>query len=725
MATSRQKKTSRRTFLKGVAATAAAGAGVWLGGCNRVSRAAGKKIIIIGIDGMDPRLSRSMMNEGLLPNLKKLSESGGFSDLATSMPPQSPVAWASFINGAGPGSHGIFDFVHRKPHEKLAMSYSASETTEPEGGLVIGDHNLQLDFWPFNHKPPKPVLLRQGVPFWDYLDKAGVPTTFYDLPSNYPASPSTHGHHRCICGMGTPDMMGSLGGTYQYFVENVPEDQVEEWAGQSTRTTHGGMWTRLTFDNETAQVQTDKGPERPKVVGPPNTLRVTPPSGRHSSASVDFKIHRDRSANAAVLEIQGKRIVLRPGQWSRWTQLDFNLTAPWYLPNNNAEISRHPTSPTGETVTGICRFYLQEVAPNFRLYVTPVNINPAKPALPISEPSSFIEEVAGKLGPFYTTGFQEDHQARTEGVFNDDEFIKQATLVLEERLKLLEYAIKNYDDGLLFFYFSSSDLQSHMLWWDPTPDEEHPSRTEPGEAARLHQHVRSLYRKLDEKIGELHQQYGAHATIIVMSDHGFGNFGWQFNVNCWLRDTRSPRDGNNYMNPGANDSILRDDFEWSETKAYGLGLNGLYLNLRGREPHGIVEPGAPAEALMAELIAGLEAFEYPEGRKVIRKVYRAKDIYGEGGATALAPDLIVGYSRGYRGSWDGSGGGLRGEAISKNERPWSADHCVDALEVPGVLWCNHTIKGRNPSLVDLAPSILAAYGLNKPASMTGENVLDA
>src|SRR5262249_25442167 len=157
----------------------------------------------------------------------------------------------------------------------------------------------------------------------------------------------------------------------------------------------------------------------------------------------------DREADAALIEIQGRRILLKAGQWSPWTTLDFALSMPASLP--------------GPGFTGICRFYLQEVTPRFRLYVTPINMDPSAPALRMSEPASFVTDVARRLGPFYTTGFQEDHKARSNGVFVDDEFVRQASMVLEERLALLDFAIENYDDGLLFFYFSSSDLQSHIL----------------------------------------------------------------------------------------------------------------------------------------------------------------------------------------------------------------------------------------------------------------------
>ena len=260
---------------------------------------------------------------------------------------------------------------------------------------------------------------------------------------------------------------------------------------------------------------------------------------------------------------------------------------------------------------------LQEVAPNFRLYVTPINMDPAAPAQKMSEPESFIQDVARQLGPFYTTGFQEDHKARSNGIFSDDEFARQAGMVLDERLALFDYAINNYDDGLLFFYFSSSDLQSHIFWWDS--DEKHPIRSEL-EAKAQFGHVRRLYQKLDAVIGDLMDRYGGKATIIVMSDHGFANFGRQFNLNSWLRDL-------GYLGPRECSSIMHD-VDWSSTTAYGLGINGLYLNMKGRERDGIVEPGEQREALLH----GAEGT--PRGR------HRLQRRAGHPRRLPLRPDLL-------------------------------------------------------------------------------------
>ena len=668
----------RRTFLKTAAAAAAVGAagmtagGYWLGSRRRASRSLGKKVIVIGIDGMDPGLCHAMIEAGKLPHLSKLRASGGFSPLGTSTPPQSPVAWASFINGAGPGSHGIFDFIHRHPHRPREPFYSGAETLPGEGYWEIGDHRVQLDFWPFDDHPPQTVLRRQGAPFWNYLDAAGIPSTFYDLPANYPPSASTHGNHRCLSGMGTPDMLGTYG-TYQYFSEDAPAEGLDEG---------GGRRSRLTFDGESA---------RASLVGPTNDSLIEP-----QPATIEFEFHRDRQAGAVLVEVQGQRLLLKPGQWSRWLRLDFAMSNFAPLP------ARH--------VHGICRFYLQRVDSPLRLYVTPLNVDPSAPAVKVSEPPNFVEDIAKEQGLFYTTGFQEDHKARSNGIFDDDEFLRQATLVLDERLALLDYALNDYDDGLLFFYFSSSDLQSHIFWWNT--DDPHPVRSA-AEAKKGFGQVERLYQRLDAVVGDICDRYGDKATIFVMSDHGFANFGRQFNLNSWLRDC-------GFLNPQECSSVLVDA-DWSRTRAYGLGINGLYLNLRGRERDGIVEPGEEQERLTRQLVARLQAVRDYNGQQVIRRVYRADEIYA-GDATALAPDLVIGYAGGYRASWATCLGELTPEVFLDNDSAWSADHCADAADLPGVLFANRPIRAASPSLVDIAPTILAEFGLPTPSSMTGKQI---
>ncbi len=677
MTKERTSSLGRRDFLKQsgavLALTGSMGAVCAYGQAAGNQQAGHKKVMIIGLDGMDPGLTERLMDEGKLPNFEKLRKTGGYRRLGTSIPPQSPVAWSNFINGADPGSHGIFDFIHRDPAQQCdSFFFAASQTVQGQGYWHVGDHKVQLNFPPFGHKQPRTVLRRKGTPFWDYLDKAGIPSVFYDLPSNYPPSPSRHGNHRCLSGMGTPDLLGTYG-TYQYFSEDGPV---------RVKDREGGKHGMLFFEGETAKA---------KLTGPQNDFLKTP-----APISIPFEVHRDKQAKAVVIDIQQQRIILKAKQWSRWTRLDIEFDTPKFMPNKH--------------ISGICRFFLQEVAPNCRLYVSPFNADPSKPAIHMSEPKGFLPELSQSLGLFYTTGFQEDHKALSNGVFTDAEFEHQANMVLQERLNLLDYALKHHDEGLLFFYFSSTDLQSHMFWWDT--DAKHPTRSTQ-QARHCFDKLKQLYQKMDSVVGDVIARFGDKATIMVMSDHGFANFIRQFNLNTWLRD-------NGYIYPATCSSLL-NDADWSKTRAYGFGINGLYLNMKGRERDGIVADGAQREALLSELIAKLEAIRDVDGSRVIQKVYRSDRVY-KGAHTWLAPDLIVGYARGYRASGTTCLGGLDDKVLSYNDSAWCADHCADAAVVPGILFCNRPVAAKHPSLTDIAPTVLAEFGIPTPSAMTGKNM---
>ena len=624
--------------------------------CHLSIAAVAKKVIVIGFDGMDPRLCERMMDAGQLPTFDMLRKKGGYHSLATSNPPQSPVAWASFINGAGPGTHRIFDFFHRDPTRHSDPS-KQSEVYYSVANTEDGQTRLR----------------REGKPFWHYLDQEGIRSQFYNLPANYPPTPSEYGHHCCLSGMGVPDLMGSLGGTYQHFAEDVE---------LSSMKVSGGEHSMIFFEN-------DKAPAR--LMGPRNSFDEA-----RKVIMINFNIYRDQRADAALIEIQGQQILLKQGQWSRWLQLDFNMVVPGIRPD--------------QSVSGICRFYLQQVKDNFRLYVTPINIDPSDPAIVISEPEHLIKDISKVMGLFYTTGFQEDYNALKSKTFTDEEYLSQGRMVLQQRLEMLDYALDHYEDGLLFFYFSSTDVMAHMFWWDS--DEKHPIRSDE-DAKKYFNHIKDVYRKADSIIEKILNRYGDEVTLIVMSDHGFCNFRRQFNINTWLRD-------NGYIQP-SNSTSIYEDVDWSKTKAYGLGLNGLYLNLKGREKYGIVEFRDQREALLEELTEKLLAIRDVDGKKVIRNVYRSDKIY-QGDHLDLAPDLLIGYYRGFRAAWVAALGSMSDEVLFDNDSAWSADHCIDPLEVPGVIFSNKPILAQSPSLVDVAPTILSEFGQRIPESMTGKNV---
>jgi predicted AlkP superfamily phosphohydrolase/phosphomutase len=659
------------------------------GGSCRRDNETHPRVVIIGMDGLDPRRCERLMDEGLLPNLARLRAQGGYRRLGTSVPPQSPVAWSNFITGAGPGVHGIFDFIHRDPAKQYAPYYSAAKTVESEDGWEVGDHKLPLTFWPFNHNPTQTLLKRHGTPFWEYLDRAGIPVHIYDIPANYPPTPSTHGHVCCLSGMGVPDLLGSYG-TYQFFHE--------KWDGADDGHPRpepggGGIHQEISFDHNAA---------RTHLTGPTNTAATQP-----EPLKVEFTIHRDPDQNAARVDFQGQTIVLLEGEWSDWCKVSYEVPMPSFLPKG--------------TVGGIVRFYLQKTHAPFRLYVTPVNIDPTDPGEQrVTEPPEFLREIAEALGLFYTAGFQEDHNALSNRVFNDAEYQQQAHYVIEERMNLLEYATGSYDDGLLFFYFSGTDLQAHMFWWDG--DEPHPVRSKEM-ARRFDDVITDLYRLMDRTVGDILQRYGDSATVMVMSDHGFSNFKRQINLNTWLRDE-------GFINPPDCESLLFDParpdrklVDWISTRAYGLGLNGLYLNMWGRERDGVVDPDQ-RDAVIEDITKRLLALRDPKtGEPIVARVYRTDEIYA-GPEAKNAPDLIVGYHRGYRASWATVLGRMTEQIVSDNDKAWSADHCMAAEEVPGVLFCNRPIPRDDPDLTDLAPTVLKLFGVPVPEAMTGTSVLE-
>ena len=634
-----------------------------LQGCSESKGARiGKKVVALGFDGMDPKLLSRYMQEGKLPNFAKLAQSGDFKPLGTSMPPQSPVAWSNFITGMNPGGHGIYDFIHRDP----ATMEPISSTTETEGSaktVEIGDWVVPLSGGEVEN-------LRKGRAFWEILEENGVPTTVFRVPANFPPVESPG---QSLSGMGTPDLLGSYG-TFSYFTDDPPANHDE---------ISGGVVYPVDVLNN--QVET-------KLVGPKNTFRKGDPD-----ATIPFKVWRDPEQSVVKISIQDKQIILQEKEWSEWIQVEFELI------------------PALQSVTGICRFYLKEARPNFKLYVTPVNIDPSNPALPISTPDDYAADVHADCGFFYTQGMPEDTKALSWGVFDHADFYSQSENVLHERVRLFDYALENFSDGLLFFYVSSTDLKAHMFW--NMTDPAHPTY-DSTKAETFGRVIEDVYVAADSIVGKTLARIDDNTTLLVMSDHGFAPFRRTVHLNSWLVD-----EGYVALIDTAKQGELDyfQNVDWTKTRAYGLGFNGLYLNLKDRERDGMIS-SEQADRLLDEISAKLLALKDPEnGESVVTRVYRAEEIYS-GDYLAQAPDLVVGYNRGYRASWETTIGQIPREWIADNLDAWSGDHCMAAEHVPGILLSNKKINASEPKLYDLAPTLLSIYGLEKEQKMVGASV---
>jgi len=623
-----------------------------------------KKVIVLGIDGMDPVLLEKYMREDKMPNFAALAKSGSFLRLATSIPPQSPVAWSNLITGMNPGGHGIFDFIHRDP--KTMVPYLSASKVEPPS------HALRVGSWVLPLWGGGAVLLRKGKAFWQVLDEHHVPATVFRMPANFPPAASKA---RTLSGMGTPDLLGTYG-TFSYYTDDL--------FARPGPVSGGRVYT----------VQVRNHRVSAKVYGPYNTLRKGEPE-----ATIDFTAWLDPIEPIAKIVLPDQEFMLREGKWSDWVRVKFELVPYW------------------TTVKGVCKFYLKQVRPGFQLYVTPLNLDPSDPALPISTPKVYARELSEELGPFYTLGIAEDTKALTTGVLTDAEYLQEAQSVLDEQLRAFSAELNRFRAGVFFFYFSSLDLNAHMFW--RAIDAAHPAYS-PDLAVLYSRVLETMYQAMDGVLGKALAKVDSNTTLLVVSDHGFGPFYRSFNLNTWLLE-------NGYAalkNPNSREGELLSNVDWSRTRAYGLGLNGLYLNLRGRERDGILPPGAEAEALLQEIAAKLLALRDPVTKlPVITRVDRPAEVY-RGPFVREAPDLLIGYNRGYRAGWGTVLGGFPEQVLQDNTEAWSGDHCIDFTLVPGVLLSNKRVQLERPALTDIAPTILAEWGIPKPPEMIGQSVFE-
>ena len=616
------------------------------------SKARGKRVVVIGLDGFDPKMAARYADR--MPNFRRLEAMGCHSSLGTSIPSISPVAWSTFATGVDASRHNIYDFLTRDPCSYMPVLSSPDTRTVPR--------NINLGFAkvPFGQRAVYKIL-QKSQPFWKLLGANQVWSSIIRVPITFPPQKFKNGP--LLSGMCVPDLQGS----FSFYTDD------ESQLGAAT----GGQRFRVVRRGHTIESNL-KGPP-----GPDKLAMKSP-----------FSVTMDPATGKAAVTVGKETAHVAVGEYTPWMEVPF------------------------DGVQGIARLRIQGWDDeHVGIYVTPINIDPESPAMPISHPFVYSIYLAKMLGKYTTLGLAEGTWALNERVIDEAAFLDQAYLIMDERKKQLWDVLDKTKKGFVTVVFDTTDRVSHMFWRYLEP--EHPAN-EGKDTTEFKDVLPELYGTADELIGEVMAKVekDRDTILMVVSDHGFCSFQRGVNLNAWLRD-----EGYLVLKDGARTS--GDWFEkvdWEKTRAFTLGLTGIFINRKGRERRGQVEPGAELDGLCREIKDKLEALVDPKsGERAIHEVFLTNEVQ-DGPYADMAPELLVGYQRGFRHSWDCAVGAVSEEVFTDNTKSWSGDHCVDPRLVPGVFWCNRRIDVEDPNLADIAPTVLDLFGVDVPGYMRGRRL---
>ena len=362
-----------------------------------------QKLVILGFDGMDPRLVERWMNEGKLPTFKKLATEGGFYRIETSTSPESPTSWASFAIGGNAGKHNIFDFLVRDV-----------KTYVPDLGMV----RREMPKFLFNYIPtgkPKAITLRGGTSFWVTAGQAGVRSSILTVPVTFPPEDVPSGV--MLSGLPLPDIRGTVG-TFYYFATDL--SRYEEG-----NTEMGGILKRLVFEGDAASTDL-VGPSNPVIAAKMQEVRQKRlPHEQERAEMAELEAQRDvhlpftvrwnRAERTATIDIQDETVHLAEGQWSKWVPLEFRIN--WLV-----------------RLQGMAQVYLIKASDELQLYISPVNWRPEKPVMPISSPGSFSDDLYERLGTFRTLGWAEATWPLNEDRIDEKAFMDDLYRAFDDRV---------------------------------------------------------------------------------------------------------------------------------------------------------------------------------------------------------------------------------------------------------------------------------------------------
>ncbi|HEX3526303.1 MAG TPA: alkaline phosphatase family protein [Thermoanaerobaculia bacterium] len=691
-----------------------------------------KKLIILGFDGADAKLTQKWMDEGKLPNLAKLRAQGTFSPLRPTIPSQTPVSWSTFSTGLNPGRHGVFDFLKRDPKTYHPAFAAAEEGKVPFlfgknnglflgliagavlallvllllklfrlrtviAGIVavvlgiaagVGTGMAATRLLPLER--PIAISNQHGDTFWKLLGQAGKKVRVMRIPVTFP--PKAFEHGELLSGLGVPDLSKRIGKPF-YFTSEL------------FFTPKGGG----DFSVEVTDLVDNKGSIDTEIKGPQNEL-FPKKDGPLEYVKIPMNLTVAPDRKSLQIKVSGNELTMKPGEWSEWVRFTFPF---------NSVIK----------VQGIGRFKLLSLDPEVRLYLSPIDFDPENlpPGFDVTTPAGFVGKLTSRHGLFKTRGWMIDTWSMQGGTIDEQTFLDDVKMTVDKEKEILDAALKDGDWDVLVHYFEFTDRVQHMMfrYFDP----KHPLYTADG-AAKWGGSILAAYQEMDRIVGDVMQKR-PDAALMVVSDHGFASFRRGMNYNTWLvKNGFMTLTGQDAKRMNLEDLFDQGDFfvnvDWSKTKAYALGLGQIYINQAGREAKGIVQAGDEYKAVTAQIKAGLEAFVDTEtGEHPVAHVFTRDEAYNGVYDPVLIPDLIPSNNEGYRVGWQDALGGVGKAIVEPNTEIWSGDHCsVYPPIVQGILFSSFKMNAPQGAYMgDVMPTILDLYGVKPTTNLDGHSLV--
>lgn len=656
----------RRRFLEVTGAAgvwvAAGGAGSFLASCGErrvAARAAAKRVVVLGVGGMDAGTVERMMAEGKLPNLAALARKGTFAPLGTTTPVEAAVAWAAFATGTRPGKNGIFGQFGRDPQTYRPVI--ADLCYEPAG--YVGR-------WPVLRPRCRSYL--SGEPFWRRAAAQGIATAALWAPADFP--PEEVEGSFFLSGGNVPD--ASLGAyNYYYFASgrDFPEQE----------TAAGGIWRRIELRNGVGNVSLEAPPG---LGGPPLEITFKP-----------------EAAFYLTISAAGQTQQVTTGTYSEY----------FVLPFGRGLFGR---------ARFLARFYVVSSSPQIRVWLSPLEVDPRAPFFDVAAPESFGEALAAG-DPFGTRGKPLDVAALYDRVIGPRPFAGQYFLQIEEKRRLGLAAWQRYQPDLFLLFDYGLNELARVFWrhYDAQHPAYDADRfftyADAFEAA--YRYVDDALGRFRKAAGGGVAFFVVSAHGNRPFRRSFDLSRWLLE-NGYLKLAPGARPwgvGAPAPEAALRKGRYRPGVRWEETRAYAQGYGQIYLNVRGRERRGTVAP-SHADRLKEELRVRLLAVR-DRGRRVVAAVDDGAELFA-GPRRFCAPDLVVSLADGYRVSRESILGGFAAATFADNTGVVSGGHASLVAEAaPGLLFSNLKLETMGAAVEDIGPTILSILGVEQPAHVDG------